>query len=58
MLFSFEFKGKFCKVVAAYKEVSDSTDFLYQITGILLLLSTTLIFGISQKFLGLPFLKP
>ena len=34
--------GNFCKVFAAYKQVRDSTAFLYQITGILLLLSTTI----------------
>ena len=44
-----KFMDNFCKVIAAYKQVSDSTDFLYQIAGILLLLSTTINFGISQK---------
>ena len=34
--------GKFCKVFAAYKQVRDSTAFLYQIAGILLLSSTTI----------------
>ena len=61
MLFSLnfvKFKGNFCKVFAAYKQVRDSTRFLYQIAGILLLLSTTINFGISQKFSFLPFLKP
>ena len=61
MLFSLNFvkcMGNFCKVFAAYKHVRDSTAFLYQIAGILLLLSTTIIFGISQKFPFLPFLKP
>ena len=35
-------KGNFCKVFAAYKQVRDFTAFLYQIIGILLLLSTTI----------------
>ena len=48
----------FCKVCAAYKQVRDSTVFLYQIAGILLLLSTTIDFRIFQKFPFLPFLKP
>ena len=50
MLFSLNFvksMGSFYKVFAAYKQVKDSTAFLYQNAGILLLLSTTLIFGIS-----------
>ena len=37
MLFSLnfvKFMGNFCKVFAAYKQVRDSTAFLYQITGI------------------------
>ena len=34
--------GNFCKVFAAYKQVKDSMDFLYQIAGIMLLLSTTI----------------
>ena len=45
MLFSLnfvKFMGNFCKVFAAYKQVKDSTAFLYQIAGILLLLSTTI----------------
>ena len=53
MLFSLnfvKFMGNFCKVFAAYKQVRDSTAFLYQIAGILVLLSTTINFGISQKF--------
>ena len=50
--------GNFCKVFAAYKQFKDSTAFLYQIAGILLLLSTTIYLGISQKFQFLPFLKP
>ena len=50
--------GNFCKVLAAYKQVRDSSAFLYQIAGILSLLSTTIIFGISQNFPFLPFLKP
>ena len=37
-----KFMGNFCKVFAAYKQVRDFTDFLYQIAGILLLLSTTI----------------
>ena len=50
--------GNFCKVFAAYKQVRDSMDSLYQIAGILLVLSTTINFCISQTFLFLPFLKP
>ena len=45
MLFSLnfvKFLGNFCKVFAAYKQVRDSTAYLYQIAGILLLLSTTI----------------
>ena len=34
--------GNFCKVTAAYKQVRDSMVFLYQIAGILLLMSTTI----------------
>ena len=41
--------GNFCKVFAAYKQVRDSTAFLYQIAGILLLLSTTIIFWYFSK---------
>ena len=37
-----KFMGNFCKVVAAYKQVRDSMAFLYQIAGILFLLSTTI----------------
>ena len=41
----------FCKMFTAYKQVRDSTVFLYQITGILLLLSTTIIFWyLSYRF--------
>ena len=61
MLFSLNFVkfiGNFCKVFAAYTQVRDSTDFLRQIADILLLLSTKIFFGISQKFPFLPFLKP
>ena len=61
MLFSLNFvklMGNFCKVFAANKQVKDSTAFLYYIAGILLLLSTTLFFGISQKIPFLPFLIP
>ena len=61
MLFSLnfvKFMGSFCKMFAAYKQVRDSTAFLYQIVGILHLLSTTKKFGISQKFQFSPFLKP
>ena len=50
--------GNLCKVFAAYKQVRDSMAFLNQIAGILLLLSATIIFGISQKIPFLPFLKP
>ena len=41
--------GIFCKVCAAYKHVRDSTAFLYQIAGILLLLSTTIKFSYLSK---------
>ena len=61
MLFSLnfvKFMGYFCKVFAAYKQVIDSTAFLYRIAGILLLLSTTKKFGISLKIPFLTFLKP
>ena len=47
MLFSLSFvkcMGNFCKVFAAYKQVRDSTGLLYQIAGILQLLSTTINF--------------
>ena len=47
MLFSLnfvKFMGNFCKVFAAYKQVRDSMAFLYQIAGILLLLSTIINF--------------
>ena len=49
--------GNFCKVFAAYKQVKDSRAYLYQIAGILLLLSTTKMFDISQKIPFLPFLN-
>ena len=45
MLFSLnfvKFTGNFCKEFAACKQVRDSTALLYQIAGILLLLSTTI----------------
>ena len=45
MLFSLNFvkiMDNFCEVFAAYKQVRDSTAFLYQITGILVVLSTTI----------------
>ena len=45
MLFSLnfiKFMGNFCKALEAYKQVRDSTAFLYQIAGMLLLLSTTI----------------
>ena len=47
MLFSLNFVksiGNFCKVFAAYKQVRDSMAFLYQIAGILPVLSTTIHF--------------
>ena len=44
-----KFMGNFCKVFAAYKQVRYSTAFLYQITGIVLLLSTTIIFWYLSK---------
>ena len=50
--------GNFCKVFAAYRQDRDSTAFLYHIAGILLLLSTTINFGISRKFPFLPFQIP
>ena len=53
MLFSLnfvKFMGIFCKVFAPYKQVRDSTAFLYQIAGILLCCLPQYIFGISQKF--------
>ena len=52
MLFSLNFvkcMGIFCKVFAAYKQVRDFTAFLYQIAGILLLLSTTIIVWYLSK---------
>ena len=52
MLCSFNFvkcMGNFCKVFAAYKQVRDSMAFLYQIAGILLLLSTTINFWYLSK---------
>ena len=49
MLFSLNFVGIVCKVFAAYKQVRDSTDFLDQIAGILLLLSTTINFWYLSK---------
>ena len=52
MLFSMnfvKFMGSFCKVFADYKQVKDSTAFLYQIAGILLLLSTTINFWYLPK---------
>ena len=52
MLFSLnfvKFMGTFCKVFAAYKQVRDSTAFLYQIADILLLLSTTINFWYLSK---------
>ena len=47
MLFSLNFVkfiDSFCKVFAAFKRVRDSTVFLYQIAGGLLLLSNTINF--------------
>ena len=52
MLFSLnfvKFMGNFCTVFAAYKQVRDSTAFLYQIAGILFLLSTTRNFWYLSK---------
>ena len=52
MLFSsnfVKFRGNFCKVFAAYKQVRDSTAFLYQIAGILVLFSTTINFWYLSK---------
>ena len=44
-----KFMGNICKVFAAYKQVKDSAAFLYQITDILLLLSTTINFWYLSK---------
>ena len=41
--------GNFCKVFAAYKQVRDSTAFLNQMAGIMLLLSTTINFRYLSK---------
>ena len=52
MLFSLNFVkfiGNFCMVFASYKQVRDSTAFLYQIAGILLLLSTAIKFWYLSK---------
>ena len=52
MLFSLNFvnfMGNFCKMFAAYKQVRDSTAFLYQIAGIVLLLSTAISFWHLSK---------
>ena len=52
MLFSLnfvKFMDNFCKVFAAYKEVRDSTAFLYQIAGDLLFMSTTINFWYLSK---------
>ena len=43
------FMGNFCKVFAAYKQVRDSTAFLYQMAGILLSLSATINFWYQSK---------
>ena len=51
MLFSLnfvKFMGSFCKVFAAYKQVRDSSAFLYQIAGILFLLSTNFFVVLSN----------
>ena len=61
MLFSLnfvKFMGNFCKVFVAYKQVRDSTAFLYQITDSLLLLSTTINFWYLSKVSILTVLKP
>ena len=52
MLFSLnfvKFMGNFCKAFAAYKQDRDSTAFLYQIAGILFLLSITINFWYLSK---------
>ena len=52
MLFSLnfvKFMGTFCKVFAAHKQVRDSMAILYQIAGILFLLSTTINFWYLSK---------
>ena len=48
-LYFVKFMGNFCKAFAAYKQVRDSTAFLYQIAGILLSLSTTINFWYLSK---------
>ena len=52
-----KFTGNFCKVCAVYKQVSDSMVFLYQIAGILFLLSTTINFCYLSKVSVLIVLK-
>ena len=52
MLFSLNFvklMGDFCKVFAFYKQVGDFMAFLYQIHGILILLSSTINFWYLSK---------
>ena len=52
MLFSLIFvkiMGYICKVFATYKQVKDFEAFLYQIAGILLLLSPTILFWYLSK---------
>ena len=52
MLFSMnfvKFMGNLYKVFAANKQVKDSKAFLYQIAGILLMLSTTIHFWYLSK---------
>ena len=56
MLFSLnfvKFMGNFCKVFAAYKQVRNSTAFLYQIAGILLISGITINFWYLSKVSGL-----
>ena len=44
-----KYMGNFCKVFTAFKQVRDSTFFLYQIAGILRSLSTTILFWYLSK---------
>ena len=48
-LFFVKFMGNFCKAFVAYKQVRDSTAFLYQIAGTLFLLFTTINFWYLSK---------
>ena len=57
MLFSLNFvrlMGNFCKVFAFYKQVGDFMAFLYQIHGILILLSSTIWYLSKDSVLTVP----